>query len=119
MPKTPNQLFNVPDTYDWSIFANRLKTMMDSYGYNMSTLGAKTNLNITSISRYLQGKRPDIIAIRRIADHFNVTIDWLVGRIPDRYNNLTEEQQKILNLYTFASPADKVVVQTILSKYDV
>lgn len=113
-----NKLYAVPDTFDWSIFRNRLRQLMDSYGYNMSTLAAKTDLNVTSISRYLQGRNPDLIAIWRIADHFGVTIDWLVGRNPTKFDNLSEEQRSIVNKYSSASPADKNIVKLFLSKYD-
>ena len=116
----PNKLYKVPDEYDWSIFRTRLRQLMDSNGYNMSTLAENTNINVTSVSRYLSGKFvPDLIAIRRIADHFDVTIDWLVGRAQTKFENLSEEQRTILSKYSAASPADKDVVKLFLSKYDV
>lgn len=115
----PNKLYSIPDNIDWTVFRTRLRSLMDSYGYNMSELAAKTNLNITSISRYLQQDRiPDLIAIWRIADHFGVTIDWLCGRIPSKFDSLSESQQEILNKYNLASPADKKIVELFLSKYD-
>ena len=113
-----NKLYAVPDTFDWTVFQNNLRQLMNSYGYNMSTLAEKTDLNVTSISRYLQGRVPDLVAIWRIADHFGVTIDWLVGRIPSKFDNLSEEQRSLVNKYTIASPADKNVVNLFLSKYE-
>jgi len=91
---------------------------MDSHGYNMSVLAQKADLNVTSISRYLQGRVPDLIAVWRIADHFGVSIDWLIGRKEDKFNNLTEEQLSILNKYNLASEKDKGIVNLFLSKYD-
>ena len=115
----PNKLYTVPDNIDWSIFRSRLRNLMESYGYNMSRLASETDLNITSISRYLQQDRvPDLIAIWRIADHFGVTIDWLCGRIPSKFDNLSEKQHEILNKYNLASPADKNVIEIFLSKYN-
>lgn len=114
----PNKLYAVPDSFDWTIFQNHLRELMENYGYNMSTLAAKTDLNVTSISRYLQGRVPDLIAIWRIADHFGVTIDWLVGRVPTKFDNLSPETRSIVNKYSIASPADKNIVNLFLSKYD-
>ena len=113
-----NKLYAVPDTFDWSTFRYNLKSLMDNYGYNMSILAQKADLNVTSISRYLQGRVPDLIAVWRIADHFGVSIDWLIGRKDDKYDNLTEEQRSILNKYNLASQADKEIVRLFLSKYD-
>lgn len=113
-----NKLYSVPDTFDWSIFRGNLKSLMNNYGYNMSTLAQKADLNVTSISRYLQGRVPDLIAVWRIADHFGVSIDWLIGRNEDKFNNLSEEQVSILNRYNLASQADKDIVKLFLSKYD-
>lgn len=113
----PNKLYAVPDTFDWTTFRNNLKSLMESYGYNMSILAAKADLNVTSISRYLQGRVPDLIAVWRIADHFGVSIDWLIGRKEDKYNTLSEDQLSILNKYNLASPEDKEIIKLFLSKY--
>ena len=112
-----NKLYK-EDTCDWSAFSANLKSLMDSYGYNQPTLAEKTNLNVASISRYLSGRAPDLIAIWRIADHFGVTIDWLVGRVPSKFDNLNAEQRSLVNLYTVASPEDKNIVKLFLSKYE-
>lgn len=114
-----NNLYKIPDTYDWELFRSRLRTLMNSYGYNMSDLARNADLNVTSISRYLQGMYvPDLVATRRIADHFGVSIDWLIGRAPSKFDSLSEDQHYIIDRYSAASPADKNVVKIILSKYD-
>jgi len=113
-----NKLYNIPDDYDWSVFQNHLKELMDSYGFNMSGLADATKLNVTSISRYLKGRVPDLIAVWRIADYFNVTIDWIIGRVPSKFENIPEEQREILRKYSLASPEDKKIVKLFLSKYN-
>ena len=113
-----NKLYAVPDTFDWSYFRKNLKSLMDSNGYNMSMLAERCDLNVTSISRYLQGRIPDLIAAWRIADHFGVSIDWLIGRNEDKFDNYSEEQHSLINKYNLASPEDKNVVKLFLSKYE-
>ena len=113
----PNKLYRTPDTYDWAVFRRNLLKLMESHGYNMSELALKADLNVTSISRYLQGRIPDLIAIWRIADHFGVSIDWLVGR-STKYDRLTEEQQDVIDKFSATSPSDKEIVKLFLSKYE-
>ena len=113
-----NKLYSVPDTHDWSIFRQNLRDLMDSHGYNMSELAERADLNVTSISRYLQGRVPDLIATMRIADHFGITIDWLIGRSPQKHNSLTQEELDIISKYSKASQADKDIVKLFLSKYN-
>ena len=117
MNYTPNKLYKEPVDHDWSDFSERLRTLMDSYGFNQAALAEKTGLNVASISRYLNGRAPDLLAIWRIADYFDVTIDWLCGRIPSKFESLNDEQATVLHRYTLASPEDKNIVNLFLSKY--
>ena len=112
-----NTKFKVAPAYDKDIFITRFQKLMDSYGLNGIRVAEKIQISASCISRYLSGiSSPDILALWKIADTFNVSIDWLIGR--DSYDSLPAEIADLLNKYTLASSEDKVVIQTILHKYE-
>ena len=113
-----NGKYRVQDTRTFETFKKNLKALMDSHGYNMKEMGIALDMNNTSICRYFQDRNPDLISLWRIADRFNVSMDWLVGRTDSRYDALSPELQRLVNLYSRANETDKAVVDMLLSKYD-
>jgi len=60
---------------------NRLKTLRLGQGITQDELAQKLNINRNAISRYENGKRqPDYETLKRIADYFSVSIDYLLER---------------------------------------
>lgn len=115
---TPCGKFRVDDGRNYDIFRDRLKKLMKAYGYNMKDLSIAIDLNPTSISRYFQDRGPDTIALWRIADKFGVSIDWLLGRTDEQSGSFSDEAAKVARLYDAANADDKLVVDTLLKRYD-
>ena len=114
-----NKKYKVLDEYDWSVFRSNLQQLMDSYGFLQRDFARELNLSTTSISRYLSGlSTPDLVSVWRIADYFDVTIDWLLGRMPSRFDSIPDKQREVLNKYSAANPSDRLVIDTILQKYN-
>lgn len=113
-----NRKYKFQDEKNFDAFKTRLRTLLDSRGYTMKDLGMAINMNATSITRYFIDRNPDIISLWRIADHFGVSIDWLVGRTNEKYE-LPADIQKLISLYLAATETDKLVIDTLLSKYNV
>lgn len=116
---TVNNKFRYQDNRDWDVFRDRLQKLMDSYGINKAELGRRLNMSTSSVCRYFKERTPDITALWRIADLFNTSIDWLIGRSSERYVTLPEKEQDLLNKYKVATPSDKLVIDTILKKYEI
>ena len=115
-----NKKFKViEEDRSWSDFKTRFKQLMDSHGYNLTDTARMLNISLTSISRYFKDRGPDILTLWRIADKFNVTIDWLVGRTNEVTNTLPPQAQKIAEKYVAATDSDQLVIDTILQKYDI
>ena len=102
---------------EFQTFQNNLKSLMQSRGYSMKALSLALNMNTTSISRYFIDRNPDLTSIWRIADHFDVSIDWLLGRTTSRYEALPANIKRIADLYAGATESDKLVIDTLLQKY--
>lgn len=110
--------YRVVDERTFETFKKRFRQLIDSRGINMKETAIALNMNPTSISRYFISRSPDTLAIWRIADLFNVSVDWLLGRTDDKYPEMSEEDMKFLNRYKVASENDRLVIDTLLSKYD-
>ena len=59
----------------------RLKELREKRRLSQITLAMELNLNQNSISRYENGEREaDYATLIAIADYFNVSVDYLLGR---------------------------------------
>lgn len=65
-------------------FSDRLKELRTSKGLTMEQLGKELDSTKGTISNYENGnKKPSLDMLIKIADYFNVSIDYLVGRSND------------------------------------
>ncbi len=61
---------------------NRIKDLREDRDMRQSDLAAATGIDQRTISNYETGKTmPDAYALIRLADFFDVSIDYLVGRV--------------------------------------
>lgn len=64
-----------------SIFAKRLKELMQLQSLSISKLSQETGIPKSTINCWLlQIRSPQIDSLVEIADYFGVTIDYLLGR---------------------------------------
>lgn len=65
---------------DLSLFPERLTELLNTTEWTTRTLGARLNLQHTTISRYANGINvPKLITVYQIAEIANVSFEWLVG----------------------------------------
>lgn len=65
------------------MFPDILKQLRKSRKVNQATLAEALGMSQASITSWENGKRmPDIDMLVKLADYFNVTTDYLLGRIP-------------------------------------
>lgn len=89
-----------------SKFGEVLSNLMFEREINMSELAKELDLDQSTISNYINGKRlPAIENLIAIADYFNCTTDFLLGRESDNYSTTFykcppfSEQLKVLKTY--------------------
>lgn len=59
----------------------RIKQLLDKRGLNQTQFSKILNVSESTISLYISGKhQPDYETLFRIADYFEVSIDYLLGR---------------------------------------
>lgn len=63
------------------MFSSVLRKLRDEKGLNQTQLGKELNLAQRTISNYETGERfPNEIILNQIADYFDVSMDYLLGR---------------------------------------
>lgn len=113
-----NKIYSYPDTTDWDTFKVRFRQLMDSHNLSVAKTSELIHISKTTLFRYFNERTPDIVTLARIADYFHVTIDWLIGRTDKKYDSLSDEERNLLDKYTAASESDRLVIQTVLQKYE-
>lgn len=68
----------------FNIFSYRLKNLRTSKGLTMEQLGKEVDSTRGTISNYENGnKKPSLDMLIKLANYFDVSIDYLVGRTDD------------------------------------
>lgn len=93
------------------MFGKRLKELRENQGITQSDLAASLNVSRQSISGYENNSvEPSLDIIVKIADIFNVSLDYLLCRSKEKYNlNLEQAVNKDLLLK----------IHKILAEYDI
>ena len=61
----------------------RLKIIRGEKGYTQRKVAAKMHISASTIALYETGDRnPDPQMLKRLADFFDCSVDWLLGRVP-------------------------------------
>lgn len=95
-------------------FANRLKQLREEKNLSRDELANKLNLSYSAIAKYETGNRsPDDETKKKIAEYFNVSLDYLMGvsdiRNPystDKTSNEKEYQNQLPD--SFETPEEAV-----------
>lgn len=114
-----NRKYRDSGEYDWTMFRANLRRLMDSRGLNGKETAEAVGLAPTTVTRYLTERTPDSLAIWKICDFFDVSVDWLLGRETSMYASLPEEVRKFAENYAAASLEDKAIIDMILKKYEI
>lgn len=76
---------------------NRIKELRKQKGLTLVELGKEVNLANNTLSQYERGVRePNISMLIKLADYFNVSIDYLIGREP-KSKTIKSYQYYIIN----------------------
>ena len=114
-----NRKYRDSGEYEWDTFRTNLRRLMDSRGLNGKETALAVGLAPTTVTRYLTKRTPDSLAIWKICDYFDVSVDWLLGRETSMYAELPDNIKDFAGKYAAASPEDKAVIDMILKKYEV
>ncbi|HCW51046.1 MAG TPA: hypothetical protein DGR79_03115 [Clostridiales bacterium] len=73
-------------------FGERLKTLLEERDMTQAELARTLHLGKSTVSQYISGVRsPDLGTVRKIAEFFSVSIDYLIGRTDVRWPALLKD----------------------------
>lgn len=82
------------------VFPTRLRELMKERGINQKELATAIGMRPQTVSLYTGGQSaPDINCLRKIAEYFHVSADWLIG-LADPDNSTADEKLKMISEYT-------------------
>lgn len=85
-------------------FGDILRKLIEDRGITQKKLAACLNIAPSTLGNYIQNSRePDYETLKRIAEYFNVTVDYLIGYPDPNAHNRKEEEL----LYIFRSLSDE------------
>ncbi|MBM7582479.1 transcriptional regulator with XRE-family HTH domain [Caldicoprobacter guelmensis] len=101
------------------MFSKRLKELRKEHKMTQTELGKILGLSTSAIGMYEQGRRdPDSFTLQKIADTFNVTVDYLLGRSDIRnpytcINNKNSEKDNKKYYYIIADENEFISVKEL------
>ena len=66
-----------------SKFSERFRALKDKSEMTLKELSNALDISVPNLSYYMKGREPSYDILISIADYFDVTIDWVVGRETD------------------------------------
>lgn len=82
-----------------SEFSNRFRLLKEESELTLKELSNELDISIPNLSYYMKDREPSYDVLINIANYFNVTIDWLIGRTDTRssaHDSLDNEILKII-----------------------
>lgn len=103
---------------DYQIFYKRVRILVEKSGKTQHYIANACNASESTFSRVMLGRGiPDVKTVVAIADYFNVSVDWLLGR-PQGEKHLSEDASAVAVTYDAMDETDKIIVQAVCAKYN-
>lgn len=80
-----------------SLFNERFRELKDASGLSAKELSSILDIAPSTLSYYLKDREPNYDMLIKIANHFNVTTDWLIGRSDTRSSVYEALNNEVLN----------------------
>ena len=101
---------------------SRIRDIRKQNGVTMKELGKAVGVGESTISMYENGKRqPDNSMLLKIADYFNVSVDYLLGRDEQQKmptvedDGLSDRQRAFMESVRSMSPEDLDLLESLIA----
>ena len=82
-----------------SVTPNKIRDLREDLDLRQIDVSQATGIDQKTLSNYETGKtNPDSYALMKLADYFDVTIDYLIGRTPLNLNTNTDVITKLTEI---------------------
>ena len=86
--------YNKEGCFVMSEFSNRFKQLKDESNLTLKDLSEVLDITIPNLSYYMKGREPAYDILIRIANYFNVSVDWIIGNDID----ISKMEDKVMKL---------------------
>ena len=80
-----------------SEFSNRFRQLKEESNLTLKDLSEELGISVPNLSYYMKGREPSYDILISIANYFNVTTDWLIGRTDARSSVYAALDEEITN----------------------
>ena len=80
-----------------SDFSNRFKELKEEHKLTLKDLSEALDISQPNLSYYMKGREPNYDTLIKIADYFDVTTDWLIGKTDTRNSTQKSLYEEIEN----------------------
>ncbi len=89
-------------------FKKRLRELINENSINYNTLSKQTGIPVTTLSNYInRNSSPSAVQLEILADFFECSVDYLIGRendlgvvnIVDNNDNLNQKERELVDNY--------------------
>ena len=105
------------------MFIQRFEELLKETNTNKATVAAKTGIPLETICNWFnRNSCPSVDKVARIADFFEVSVDYLLGRqsdigIVEVQHELTADQEEMLKIYNRLSSQDKSQLLALAKRF--
>lgn len=93
-------------------YLTTLKDLRKEKGISQETIANELHISQKAYSYYERGERePSIKTLIDIADFFNVTIDYILGRETKKFYSLENEERNIIDKYKKLNNVNKAKIE--------
>ena len=78
-------------------FSERFRLLKDKSEMTLKELSIALDISVPNLSYYMKGREPSYDILIRIADYFDVTVDWLVGKTDNQSSVYEALEKEIIN----------------------
>ena len=88
---------NLSGGINMSKFSERFRALKDKSEMTLKELSNALDISVPNLSYYMKGREPSYDILISIADYFDVTVDWLIGRTDNRSSVYEALEKEIVN----------------------
>lgn len=104
---------------------NRIKELRLNLGYTQKNIAEVLGCNQTAVGKYEREElEPNIDVLSKLADFFNCSIDYIVGReddfgfIQSSADEYTSAEKRIISIYRGLSEREKTLFDNLVNSFD-
>ncbi|MBQ8868124.1 MAG: helix-turn-helix transcriptional regulator [Oscillospiraceae bacterium] len=97
-----------------------LKKLRTQKGISQQKLASEIGLTQQSVNKYENHNiEPDIATLIALADYFDTSVDYLIGRVDEEGNNLSvSEGERLISQYKKLDSKEQLCVKTVIETFN-